>query len=944
MVLQSGQVVDNRYRVVKILGQGGMGAVYRCWDLRLNRPIALKEMLPQPGLGDELLGQLLQQFEAEAQTLATFVHPHLVRVTDYFFWEHSQYLVMDFVAGESLADRIRKQGPQPEADVVRWAVELLSALDYCHKQGILHRDIKPHNIIINPEGEAVLVDFGLVKLWDSSDPHTKTVMRGAGTPEYAPPEQYDMGMKHTDPRSDIYSLGATLYHAVTGKLPPTATQRMANPDGFTVPRALNTQISREAEALILKAMSVAMSERFQNARDMKEAFLKLSEGRIQSPSQVFRQPTQLIEPSAGPGGTSVVRSLTSRISALTNTYPPPAGGLQPGTYPPPVGMAASVPSRKPKRRWWVLAALGLVGLFCLGTMMIGFWWLLNLEEPTAVPTIQAGGGVATATSRASAPAQSFTVNPQGTGDYVSLSEAVATAPTGSVLNLAAGTYTLDAPLDIDKPLMLMGAGMDHTFIVFGGKEYVVRYTGDGLFQARDITFRHAGVAEADVVYVEQGEVLFDACRFTGAMFIESGTPRAGLHLAGGVTGRVQNCEAVENNLDGFRLVYEAQVDLVENVCRDNAQFGINIRDNSGGEIKGNHCSGNLLSGISVTGDATPTIIENILRANEQNGMAYWSNAGGVARFNTIEQNGLHGIQVSANAAPTLEDNVLRANAQSGLVYFGMAGGAARRNQSLENGLHGIGVNGQATPTLEENSCANNSGAGMRFADESSATVLKNECNGNELSGIIVSGSATPTLLENIANDNIESGLVYFETSGGLARGNQFWRNGMSGMGCNAESVPTLEDNISAESESAGLRISDDARPTVRNNTIHSNALSGIIVRESAQPLLERNTVYENLESGLIYFNNSGGTARYNTFNNNGLHGISVKGDSAPTLENNTCEENVEAGLAYFENGGGVARQNQLRSNRWGIYVTATSTPTLADNTTTNNTTDIDDRR
>jgi hypothetical protein len=136
---------------------------------------------------------------------------------------------------------------------------------------VLHRDIKPQNIIITPEGRALLVDFGLVKLWDPGDPETRTVMRGAGTPEYAPPEQYDLGSGHTDPRSDIYGLGATLYQALTGKVPPTATQRMASPDSFVPPRGINAEVSPATEAAVLKAVEIAMDHRFQSAAEMAQA-------------------------------------------------------------------------------------------------------------------------------------------------------------------------------------------------------------------------------------------------------------------------------------------------------------------------------------------------------------------------------------------------------------------------------------------------------------------------------------------------------------------------------------------------------------------------------------------------------------------------------------------------------------------------------------------------
>lgn len=163
--------------------------MYRAWDSRLDLPVAIKEMTPQPGIAPQVLMQLRRQFQQEATTLARLHHPHLVRVIDFFEERGNAYLVMDFVEGESMAALIEQHGPLPEEQVLEWAGQLLDALAYCHSQGVIHRDVKPHNVIIRPDGRAVLVDFGLVKLGDPRDPHTRTVMRGVGTPEYAPPEQ-----------------------------------------------------------------------------------------------------------------------------------------------------------------------------------------------------------------------------------------------------------------------------------------------------------------------------------------------------------------------------------------------------------------------------------------------------------------------------------------------------------------------------------------------------------------------------------------------------------------------------------------------------------------------------------------------------------------------------------------------------------------------------------
>ena len=271
MELTAGHVLQSRYRVVSSLGRGGMGAVYRAWDMRLNMPVALKEMIPQPGLAPAALAELRHQFEQEASILARLNHPHLVRVIDFFDEGGNSYLVMDYVEGDSLACRMEKEGPLPEARVLAWAGQLLDALDYCHQQGVLHRDIKPQNVIIRPDERAVLVDFGLVKLWDPSDPRTKTAMRGMGTPEYAPPEQYETAAGHTTPASDIYSLGATLYHALTGKAPPTATLRMADPTQYVPLREMAPHVSEETEAAIEKAMDLVRARRWEDAHAMAAA-------------------------------------------------------------------------------------------------------------------------------------------------------------------------------------------------------------------------------------------------------------------------------------------------------------------------------------------------------------------------------------------------------------------------------------------------------------------------------------------------------------------------------------------------------------------------------------------------------------------------------------------------------------------------------------------------
>jgi len=271
MALEDGQILCDRYRIESRLSRGGMGVVYCALDLRLGVPVAVKEMAPPVELGEERKAQLREQFRTEARTLARLNHPHLVRVTDWFSVGKSEYLVMDFAEGTDLARWIQETGPLPEEQVLVWAGQLLDALAYCHRNHVYHRDVKPHNVIIDRDGRAMLVDFGLVKSGDAADQHTRAAIRGMGTPEYAPPEQVGASSEHTDARSDIYSLGATLYHMLTGRAPPSVTKRWSDPELLRPIREVAPGVSRRTQAVVTKALELVRRDRWQSAQEMADA-------------------------------------------------------------------------------------------------------------------------------------------------------------------------------------------------------------------------------------------------------------------------------------------------------------------------------------------------------------------------------------------------------------------------------------------------------------------------------------------------------------------------------------------------------------------------------------------------------------------------------------------------------------------------------------------------
>mgnify|MGYP000624978747 CR=1 FL=1 len=209
----------------------------------------------------------------------------------------------------------------------------------------------------------------------------------------------------------------------------------------------------------------------------------------------------------------------------------------------------------------------------------------------------------------------------GSGDYATLEEAVAAASPGDTILLEAGTYRLAEPLKIEKPLRLVGAGMDQAEIVSDAEGFVVRFQGDGLFAAEDLTFRHEGEAEASVVLVEGGEVAFVRCRFTGAVYA-GGHDVAGLVIKEDTTGTVRDCEAVENNGAGIYVAGQAQPTLEGNTCSNNELLGIAFFGDAGGVARENECSNNGRMGICVGEQAQPTLEENVCMDNAVAGIGY----------------------------------------------------------------------------------------------------------------------------------------------------------------------------------------------------------------------------------------------------------------------------------------------------------------------------------
>jgi serine/threonine protein kinase len=387
MTLERGSLLNNRYQITEILGQGGMAAVYRAIDENLSVEVAVKENL-------FTTEEYARQFRLEATILAGLRQPNLPRVSDHFVIEpQGQYLVMDYIEGEDLRQRLDRLGPLPEQEVIIIGVAICDAMAYMHsrKPMILHRDIKPGNVRITPSGHIYLVDFGLAKLVQGKET-TNTGAR-AMTPGYSPPEQY--GSARTDPRSDIYSLGATLYTGLTDVLPEDGLDRVMGRLDLTSIQKHNPKVSDHVITIIEKCLVVLPEERYQTAEELRFALMEArSISRRKLPLELVLQPPPITIHDRLPkeAGENLAKPTKQDLSEedfvdkkSTRPLSPEQGDIE---------LFQLKPKSRKKNSTWIL--LVLLSMFVVGGLgiyiarpnliMQAFGDLVPTYAPTQIPT------------------------------------------------------------------------------------------------------------------------------------------------------------------------------------------------------------------------------------------------------------------------------------------------------------------------------------------------------------------------------------------------------------------------------------------------------------------------------------------------------------------------------------------------------------------------------
>jgi serine/threonine-protein kinase len=336
------RLFDRRYLIQRKLGAGGMAAVYLAEDQELGRRVALK-LLDDRHASDE---QFVERFRREAQNAAGLNHPNIVSIFDRGQAEETYYIAMEFLDGRTLKELVVRNGPTPIPIAIDYARQILQALAFAHRHGIVHRDIKPHNIVVGRDGRLKVTDFGIARSGASQMTEVGSIV---GTAQYLSPEQARGAQ--VDPRSDLYSLGIVMYEMLTGKVPFTGEapleiamkhlQKTADP-----PSTLRPEVPKSLDAVVMRALAKDPDERFDSAEEMDADLARVARGLAVS-RRTEEAATQVMRAEDATSATMVVRPRTT----------PPA----PPVYRPPGAYYEERPRRSPWPWIWLLLALAIIG-------------------------------------------------------------------------------------------------------------------------------------------------------------------------------------------------------------------------------------------------------------------------------------------------------------------------------------------------------------------------------------------------------------------------------------------------------------------------------------------------------------------------------------------------------------------------------------------------------
>jgi parallel beta-helix repeat protein len=681
LTAQKGQMFG-QYRVLAKIGEGGMGAVYRAVHVHLDKTVALK-ILPPNRLQNQ---ELLARFQREMKAVGRVEHPNIVRALDAGQVGNAHYLAMEYVDGLDVAKIVRKTGPLPvpeACEIIRQAALGLTAI---HAHGLVHRDIKPGNLMLarQPVGPPIvkILDLGLARL---SDMHcgeaggiesltASNVI--VGTLDYMAPEQ--ASHQAVDIRADIYSLGATLYTLLTGKPP------------FSGPQ-YDSLISK------LRALAIEEPPPIQTLRDdvPYELALVIERMMAKDPNARFSTPQEVVaalEPFCA--GADLVPLLDGKLpqrspAAPVAVAPPiPVPGTQTLSASPVttegVGLRELI-GRRPRRNvppWVVVAGVLGAGTVLL-VLLTAFFLLRGRRAPeeeavrppakTSPTSAQTVNMPAPGTKPTSPPGQRKPVTWIIGRNISSIEEALSSALDGDTIQLPAGQYALSATLVLNKRITLRGDGQDRTVVYSKVPGECVRVTASGV-QIQNLTLEYTGDKPANIVAVTGQDCTISECGFRGARAVRTpGIPPvshgAGVRITDGASASINNCSFRNNERVGVAVINAAKAQITANTfahCFD----GVLFLKAGEGLLENNRCRDCSATGILIVDTGEQVFVTRNTCAGNLQGI-YIRDSVAILDGNDVSNNKLHGFIIRGPNKPTLRRNIIQNNGGYGVYCEGV---------------------------------------------------------------------------------------------------------------------------------------------------------------------------------------------------------------------------------------------------------------------------------
>ena len=863
--LHTGQLIAQRWRLVRQLGKGAYGQVWLAYDTEMFDLECALKFIHQPHLARAIWHDGRRIAEA-IRTQADLRHvARIIDVPD----TAPPCLAYEYVAGPDLWQYVRARGgslTMHQASTV--CDQVLDGLSTLHRTGILHCNLHPGNLKLarmTPEPLIKILDVGLP--WTAPVTGTRSLFSANPFLEPVHPfteHAWQRNQQAPDTRTDLYSVGVLLWWLLTGQVGVPAGGDLEQwwPDG---PPALLSVVRRSCSGI--------RAERFASAGDMRQALRTASAVRM-APAPPYRELPR-------PNGAILVRQDGTgdfeQVQDAVDQAPPGATLLLArGTH------TITHPLRITRSLHMKGEGIDQTSIIC--------------EEPGAVIDVMADV------------------------DFVASDMTIAHLGDrqGDVVRVLSGTFDLqrcrfrggvwDAKAsDAGNGLAIggMAQGTATECDMIGNLGHGIRVSDDAqvLLDGNTCRFNQG----CGVAFLDQsgGLVHRNTCRDNvqdGIYSDQVARPElvdntcaqnngSGISYFGQTGGSASYNLCRENTQYGL-YVDEHATPLVEgNACIANEWSGIGYYGHAAGTARANRCTGNYRYGILIAGSAFPHLEHNTCTQNQEAGAAFKGEAAGLMEATISTDNGQYGIYVDQHAHPQLRANHCAENAVSGIAYYGSAAGSAQHNECIRNGHHGIYVGEHAAPTLQANTCTENKRSGLALRDASQAIANENICTNNQVDGVHVAEQARPRLERNRCGHNDEAGIAFYGEAQGQVTGNTCHGNGQSGIWVGKAARPSLEENVCTANDWSGIAFNGQASGMVARNTCTQNTQYGIYVDDEAKPVLLENCCLENAWSGIAFFGHATGAVRRNTARANGDCGIYVARTARPELGENTAQGN-----------------------------------------------------